>query len=107
MNAIDSSGRSFAPWSGLPHLPDNDPSFPFATSSVIRNEIWGVTITCPSQLPSTPFFAEALSSARAVAAGAKLIVINVASTVSHFIFETPAVAGLPGTWYKPSHETLV
>jgi hypothetical protein len=62
----DSSVRSFAPWSGLPHLPDNDPSLLFATSSVIRNEIWGVTITRPSQLPSTPFFTAVLSSAGAV-----------------------------------------
>ena len=36
-------------------------------------------MTCPSQLPSTPFFAEALSSACAAPVAAKLIVINVAS----------------------------
>jgi hypothetical protein len=91
----DSSVRSFAPWSGLPHLPDNNPSFPFATSSVIRNEISGVTITRPSQLPTTPFCTGTLSSAPAVTAMGEVSAIKVAITVSGFIFETRALAGSP------------
>jgi hypothetical protein len=93
LSTIDSSGSALSASSGLPHLPENDPFVPLVISSVMRNVIWGVTMSCPCQFPSTPSLARAVSGPDSDPSAARLTAKSFATAVSHFMAPTPAATG--------------